>query len=53
MMEGPLTAITFCQRTHNDMTSWSPNVEEEREALTEKVRILITDIMLHFTLPQP
>jgi len=34
--EGTLSVITFCQRTKNDMTSWSPNVEEEREALTEK-----------------
>jgi hypothetical protein len=34
--DGPLTAITFCQRTDNDMTSWSPSVEEERDALTEK-----------------
>lgn len=37
MTEGPLTVITFCQRTNHDMTSWSPSVEEEREALTEKV----------------
>lgn len=36
MTEGPLTVITFCQRTNHDMTSWSPSVEEEREALTEK-----------------
>jgi len=34
--EGPLSVITFCHRTANDMTSWSPDVEEEREALTEK-----------------
>jgi hypothetical protein len=35
--EGTLTVITFCQKTKNDMTSWSPSVEEERDALTDKV----------------
>jgi hypothetical protein len=34
--DGPLTVITFCQRTENDMSSWSPPVEDEREALTVK-----------------
>jgi len=34
--EGPLTAVTFCQRTVNDMTSWNPSMDEERDALTEK-----------------
>jgi len=34
---GTLTVITFCQKTEHDMSSWSPSVEEERDALTDKV----------------
>ena len=37
LSEGPLTVITFCQRTVNDMTAWSSEVEEERDELVENV----------------
>jgi len=36
LAEGPLTAITLCQKSKYDMTSWSPDVEEERDTLVEK-----------------
>ena len=37
MREGPLTVITLCQRTVNDMTAWSADMEEERDELIENV----------------
>jgi hypothetical protein len=36
MDEGALTAITLSQKSKHDMTSWSPDVEEERDNLIEK-----------------
>jgi hypothetical protein len=33
--DGPLTVITFCQRTKNDMSAWSECVDEEREEVIE------------------
>ena len=35
---GALTVITLSERTKNDMTGWSPEVEEERELLLVHVR---------------
>jgi len=32
---GPLTVITFAHQTKNDMSSWSPAVEDERERLVD------------------
>ena len=32
-----LTVITLSQHTENNMTMWSPEVEEEREQLLENV----------------
>lgn len=36
---GPFTALTLSQRTKNDMSAWSYDVEMEREELLETVRI--------------
>ena len=33
-----LAVITLAEKTVNDMTGWSPGVEEEREQLLEHVR---------------
>lgn len=33
VMRGDFTIISLCQKTENDMTSWSHEIEEEREAL--------------------
>ena len=32
-----LTVIIISQKTHNDMTGWSPEVEDEREELLAAV----------------
>ncbi len=40
-----LTVITLCQRTMNDMTSWSAEVESERDSLLEHVRICVTGVV--------
>jgi len=37
---GPLTVVTLSQKTKNDMSGWSENVEYEREELVACVRIL-------------
>ena len=34
---GKMTVITLSQKTKNDMSMWSPDVEDEREALLEQV----------------
>lgn len=34
--KGQLTVITLSQRTENDMTGWSPDLEDEREVLMEQ-----------------
>lgn len=36
---GNLTVITISEKTNNDMTSWSHDVEEEREELMEHVNM--------------
>lgn len=35
IMDGPLTVITMCHKTENDMSTWSMDVEQEREQLLE------------------
>lgn len=37
-----LTVITICQKTRNDMTGWSSDVEGEREKLLEEVGCVCT-----------
>lgn len=32
-MSGDFTVVSLCQKTQNDMSSWSEQVEEERETL--------------------
>lgn len=39
LADGPLTAITLSQKSKFDMTCWSPDCEEERDMLIEKVHI--------------
>jgi len=40
-----LTAITLSQRTQNDMTSWSEDVERERENLLQSVSVIRSESM--------
>lgn len=35
-----VTVLTVTQKTNNDMTAWSQEVEDEREMLLENVSIL-------------
>jgi len=35
LASGPLTVITFCHRTKLDMSSWSPDVEDERDTMVD------------------
>jgi len=35
LASGPLTVITFCHRTQQDMSAWSPDVESERDIMVE------------------
>ena len=35
--QGPFTVITVSQKTTNDMTGWSTEVEVERDELLDKV----------------
>ena len=34
---GQLTVVSISQHTQNDMSAWSPDVEEERESLMASV----------------
>lgn len=34
---GQLTAVSISQRTENDMSGWSPDVEDERDNLMSNV----------------
>ena len=34
---GQLTAVSISQRSKNDMSTWSPDVEDEREDLLRNV----------------
>ena len=43
-LEASLTAITLSQKTENDMSSWSEDVEEERETLMEQVARIPKDV---------
>ena len=36
---GQLTVVSISQHTENDMSAWSPDVEEERESLMSSVRL--------------
>ena len=33
VLKGNFTVVTICQKTENDMTTWSEQVDEERDAL--------------------
>ncbi|XP_033118239.1 methylmalonic aciduria and homocystinuria type D homolog, mitochondrial-like isoform X2 [Anneissia japonica] len=35
LSKGSITILTLCQKTKNDMSTWSPEVEHEREELLE------------------
>ena len=37
---GKLTTVSISQRTKNDMSAWSPDVEDEREELLKNVSCL-------------
>ena len=41
LLQQNLTAITISQQTHNDMSVWNSNVEQEREELLQQVRCFI------------
>jgi len=43
-MEGPFTVITLSQRTTNDMSMWSMEVEEERQSLLDTFMIGASEI---------
>ena len=37
---GQLTVVSISQHTQNDMSAWSPDVEEERESLMASVSVI-------------
>ena len=43
MHQGQLTVISISQRTKNDMSAWSAEVEDERDNLMASVRISKVD----------
>ena len=42
---GQLTVVSISQHTNNDMSSWSPDVEEERDTLMANVSTLSIQIL--------
>jgi len=44
IQEGPLTVLTLALRTQHDMSAWSPEMEEERDRLTEHTVITAKEI---------
>lgn len=44
LSEGPLTVVTLAFKTTNDMSTWSEEMEEEREQLTEHMVITAKEI---------
>lgn len=44
-----MTVLTVTQRTENDMTAWSEEVDQEREQLLAKVSHTNTLILQHFS----
>lgn len=45
-----MSVITFCHRTTHDMTSWSPEVEDEREVLVANVSSEVLRVSLRNSL---
>jgi len=43
--QGQLTVISISQRTKNDMSAWSAEVEDERDNLMASVRISKVDCL--------
>lgn len=39
IQKGQLTVVSISQHTQNDMSAWSPDVEEERETLMSSVSV--------------
>ena len=48
--EGQLTVISISQRTKNDMSAWSTEVEDERDNLMASVRISKVDLLFNSSL---
>merc|ERR1719179_132115 len=44
LSEGPLTVVTLAFKTTNDMSTWSEEMEDEREQLTEHMVITAKEI---------
>lgn len=42
-----MMVLTVTQRTENDMTAWSEEVEQEREQLLAKVSHTHTNVQIH------
>ena len=41
-----MMVVTVTQKTKNDMTSWSEQVDEEREQMLEKVSLVSHSLMI-------